>query len=394
MAARPSVSSGVARLRTLFRNDSTASYPTRELARNPRCPSSPISSTSLDTGRAAADSTSSPVVRRIPFLLCLLLGWSVAVAAPARVPIRRGTSGAEAIDARYTDLAAWGRSRGLTARSPNGTNEIRLSSKAQQIVFKASSKKVLFDDLDVRLSMPIRKTGNAFLVATRDVESLLNPLLNPPRHSPRNPIRTVAINAGHGGKDPGNTEGRKQEKYYTLLLAGELRRKLERAGLRVLMVRSTDQFIDLEDRPAAAARAKADVYVSLHFNAFDGPGAPQVGGVETYCLTPAGASSTNDTGNHGGGWNPGNRFDHDNIVLGHQVHRALVQGTDLNDRGLRRARFKELTLLDMPGILVEGGYMTNARDAGTIYSMEGRTALARAVADGVLAYKRLVERGQ
>jgi N-acetylmuramoyl-L-alanine amidase len=333
-------------------------------------------------------------VRRLFFFLCLLLGWSVAVGAPARAPIRRGAAAADAPDSRYTDLAAWGRARGLTTRSPNGTNEIRLSNKAQQIVFKTSSKKVLFDDLDVRLSMPIRKAGNAFLVSTRDVESLLNPLLNPPRHSPRNPIRTVAINAGHGGKDPGNTEGRRQEKHYTLLLAGELRRKLELAGLRVVMVRNTDKFIDLEDRPAAATKAKADLYVSLHFNAFDGAGASEVGGVETYCLTPAGASSTNDTGNHGGGWNPGNRFDHDNIVLGHQVHRAIVQGTDLNDRGLRRARFKELTLLDMPGILVEGGYMTNSQDSGTIYSAEGRTALARAIADGVLAYKRQVERGR
>ena len=333
-------------------------------------------------------------MRRLTVLLCLLLGWSVAVGAPTRIPIRRSTPSSATSDARYTDLTVWGRTRGLTARTPNGTNEVHLSSKAQQWVFKVNSKKVLFDDVDVRLTMPIRKSGNAFLVSTRDVESLLNPLLNPPRHSPRNPIRTVAINAGHGGKDPGNTEGRKQEKHYTLLLAGELRRRLERAGLRVIMVRSTDHFIDLEDRPAAATKARADVYVSLHFNAFDGPGAAEVGGVETYCLTPAGASSTNDTGNHGGGWHPGNRFDHDNIVLGHQIHRAIVQGTDLNDRGLRRARFKELTLLDMPGILVEGGYMTNAHDAGTIYSMEGRTSLARAIADGVLAYKRQVERGQ
>jgi len=53
-----------------------------------------------------------------------------------------------------------------------------------------------------------------------------------------------------------------------------------------------------------------------------------------------------------------------------------------------------LTLLDMPGVLVEGGYLTNARDVALIDSARGRSRYARAIADGILAYKRLIERGQ
>lgn len=333
-------------------------------------------------------------MRPLALLLCLLVGC-IAVAAPAaRRPITRTSPDDGLALNRYVDLAAWGRSRGLTARVLDRGEEIRLANRGLEIVFRNKARKATFDGTEVRLTEPVRKSGTAFQVASRDVQTLLDPLLNPPRRPAHRPIRTVAINAGHGGKDPGNIEGRRQEKLYTLLVATDLKRRLERAGLRVHMVRSTDVFVDLDERPARAQRAGADLYVSIHFNGVDGRGASEVAGVETYCLTPAGASSTNDSGNHGGGWHPGNRFDKDNIVLAHQVHRAIVGGTDLNDRGLRRARFRELTLLDMPGLLIEGGYMTNAQDAASIYSTEGRTALSRAIADGILAYKRLVERAQ
>ena len=110
-------------------------------------------------------------------------------------------------------------------------------------------------------------------------------------------------------------------------------------------------------------------------------------------MTPAGAASSNDGDNHGGPRCPGNKQDRLNMVFAHMVHRAILDGTDLTDRGVRRARFKELTLLHMPGILVEGGYMNNAHDAQLIFGTAGRSKLAAAIVDGVLAYKRMLERG-
>lgn len=320
-----------------------------------------------------------------PVLLLFALLWSCGlVAAPAA---RRDAGEANG----WVDLGRWGASQGLAARvGPRGL-QLDLVGRSTQIGFANDSARAVLDGTEIRLGSPVRKSGDRFLVSQRDVESTLLPLLHPPKRPANRPIRLVAINAGHGGKDPGNTEGRRQEKLYTQMVAGELRRALEKAGIRVLLIRQGDTFVELDERAAKANRAQADLYVSLHFNAVDG--AREVHGVETYCLTPAGASSTNDGGRHGGGWHRGNRFDRDNIVLARQIHRAVVDGTDLADRGVRRARFKELTLLDMPGVLVEGGYMTNASDAKGIYTPEGRTTLARAVADGILAYKRLVERG-
>ena len=322
-----------------------------------------------------------------PVVLAFALLWSwCTVAAPAGRAVAPDPQG-------WVDLARWGAARGLASRVAGKGLQLDLVGRSAQISFFADTTRFVLDGTDVRIGTPVRRVGDRFLLAQREMESTLLPLVSPPKRPASRPIKVVAINAGHGGKDPGNIDGRRQEKHYALMLAGEARRALERAGLQVVMVRQGDTFVELEDRAGKANRARADLYVSLHFNAVQGAGARDVHGIETYCLTPAGSSSTNDSGNHGGTWHRGNRFDRDNIVLARQVHRAIVGGTDLEDRGVRRARFKELTLLDMPGVFVEGGYMTNADDGRGIYTPEGRTKLARAIVDGVLAYKRLVERG-
>jgi N-acetylmuramoyl-L-alanine amidase len=151
---------------------------------------------------------------------------------------------------------------------------------------------------------------------------------------------------------------------------------------------------DTPERAAEANRKEADLYVSLHFNGFDGPGNNAVQGLETYCLTPAGAPSSNDSQRHGrmAGFDA-NRFDRENVTLAHLVHRAILDQTPLADRGVRRARFKELTLLRMPGLLIEGGYMTHPGDTRLMDSQKSRDQLAAAIADGILRHKKLVERG-
>ena len=271
--------------------------------------------------------------------------------------------------------------------------ELQLTNRWTRLRFQKDSDRVNFNDVEFRLSDRIPIEGGRFRVSQRDIDSLIAPLLAPPKRSIR-PIRRIAINAGHGGRDPGNMEGRRMEKTYTLDLAIDLARHLKAAGFQVVFVRSSDQFIALPDRAAAANRAEADLYVSLHFNGFDGPGNDAVQGLETYCLTPAGAPSSNDSKRSGrmAGFDA-NRFDRENITLAHQVHRAILDQTPLADRGVRRARFKELTLLRMPGLLIEGGYMTHPGDTRLMDSRKSRDQRAAAIADGILRHKRLVERG-
>ena len=291
----------------------------------------------------------------------------------------------------FRDLAAWG--RGLHLRPIASGEELLLTNRWTRMRFRKDSDRMTFNEVEFRLSDRIPVEGGHFRVSQRDIDSLIAPLLTPPKRTSR-PIRRIAINAGHGGRDPGNMEGRRMEKNYTLDLAIDLARHLKALGFQVVFIRSSDRFIALPERAAEANRKEADLYVSLHFNGFDGPGNNAVQGLETYCLTPAGAPSSNDSQRHGrmAGFDA-NRFDRENLTLAHLVHRAILDQTPLADRGVRRARFKELTLLRMPGLLIEGGYMTHPGDTRLMDSQKSRDQLAAAIADGILRHKKLVERG-
>lgn len=317
------------------------------------------------------------VVRWVSLWLC---SWGLLVA--------------KEVPPNYTDLGQWARANQLETRPNYAARTLLLTNEWTRIEFKLDAARMDFDGYEVRLSHPVRKQGAHWQISTRDLDTALAPLTRPPKRPPGRPIRVVALGAGHGGNDPGNLAGPKKEKTYTLALARELRPLLERAGLKVVMIRDGDVRVELEERAERANLARADLFVSVHFNGFSGGNPASVNGIETYCLTPSGCSSSNDSGKGGGPWARGNKTDRENINLAYQIHRSLVDQMDLPDRGVRRARFKELTLLDMPGVLVEGGYLTNDRDVALIDSARGRARYARAIADGILAYKRLVERGQ
>ncbi len=319
-----------------------------------------------------------PQIRAFRILLAVLLVSGTTALAKVAAPA-------------YRDLATWAANKDLKA-SVRG-DELQLTNRWTRLRFRRDSETVVFNDVEFRLSDRTVYQQGRFRISQRDIEALVGPLVSPPKRA-GSPIRLVAINAGHGGKDPGNLEGAKREKVYTLALAKDLATRLRSAGLRVALLRDDDSFLPLEERAAEANRLKADLYVSLHFNAYEGAGRSRVRGLETYCLTPAGAASSNDTERHGGGWQTGNAQDRENITLAHQIHRAILDQTDLPDRGVRRARFKELTLLRMPGVLVEAGYMTHPSDAKFIYGNRSREQLADALVEGILRHKRLMERGQ
>ena len=203
----------------------------------------------------------------------------------------------------------------------------------------------------------------------------------------------ICLDPGHGGKDTGTRNGFQQEKKYTLLLAQEVRDQLNRAGLKATLTRTTDTLIDLPVRPDLARRRGADLFVSLHFNGANGS-RNEIRGIEVYCLTPSGASSTNARGEGGGaGPAPGNRNNDKNMFLAYLVHKSLVRSLPTEDRGVRRARFAVLREAQMPAVLIEGGYMSHPSESKKIYDPAYRRQMARAIVDGLLAYKRQVETG-
>jgi N-acetylmuramoyl-L-alanine amidase len=165
---------------------------------------------------------------------------------------------------------------------------------------------------------------------------------------------------------------------------------LKREGLQVLLTRDSDAYVDLSARSQIARREGADLFVSLHYNA-----APQrdIRGLEVYCLAPAGVNSSSD----GGGKSPhpreaGNAHDGQNALLAYEMLKTITSGLPMEDRGMKRSRFEVLRDAAMPAILIEGGFMTNPADAKNIYDAAFRKRMAQAIANGILAYKRTVER--
>ncbi len=117
-------------------------------------------------------------------------------------------------------------------------------------------------------------------------------------------------------------------------------------------------------------------------------------GPQTFCLTPAGASSSNAGGEViGAGPKAGNRNDEKNMLLAYEVQKSLLQNLRVADRGVRRARYWVLRDAEMPAVLIEGGFMSNPGEAKRIYDTGYRQQMARAIAAGVAAYKTQVERG-
>ncbi|HWF18427.1 MAG TPA: N-acetylmuramoyl-L-alanine amidase, partial [Verrucomicrobiae bacterium] len=193
------------------------------------------------------------------------------------------------------------------------------------------------------------------------------------------------------GKDPGNIVGLQQEKKYTLLLAQELCDQLRRVGFNASLTRTTDAFIPLPDRPEIARRRAADLFISVHWNEL--PRNRDMKGAQTFCLTPAGASSSNSGGRSLiGAWrSPGNRNDEKNMLLAYAVQKSLLGNVGVEDRGVRRARYWILRDATMPAILIEGGFMSNPVEAQRIYDAGYRRQMAHAIVEGIRAYQRQVE---
>lgn len=292
----------------------------------------------------------------------------------------------------YIRLGDWAATNHFQMAWTRPREELQLTNAASKLVFTVDSHRAEINGVTLYLSAPAALHGGSLFLSSLDLQTTVHPVLFPPKNTVRVPILTVCLDPGHGGKDPGNEEGRRKEKDYTLLLARAVREVLTAAGLQVILTRSGDNFVPLSDRPETAKRRDADLFVSLHFNAALSE-KDQVRGVEVYCLTPAGAGSTNARGESGDtAACAGNRFDEKNTLLAYQIQKALVRALPVEDRGVKRARFAVLRNARLPAVLVEAGFMSHPEESKRIFDPQYRRELARAVADGILAYKRLVER--
>lgn len=214
--------------------------------------------------------------------------------------------------------------------------------------------------------------------------------------------KIVVIDAGHGGKDPGAAGSDTREKTLTLAAARALRDRLERSGkYKVVMTRDSDVFIPLERRVQIARQANADLFLSLHA---DSGSDPSLRGATVYTLSEKGADRAARQAFEHADWIdvslPGQDEQVNRILLdltqrgtvtrsgmfAEIVLRRMSEQTQLLGRSHRDAGYMVLLAPDVPAVLVEMGFITNAQDERLLSDPGKRKALMESIADAVDDY--------
>ncbi len=220
------------------------------------------------------------------------------------------------------------------------------------------------------------------------------------------PIRTVVLDPGHGGRDPGAiSRSGQREKDVVLRLAKALAPRLVERGFQVVLTRDGDRTLALEERTALAEGVGGDLFVSLHANA-----APnrRLRGIETYYLDKSHERHTVRVAAHENGISPAELDSLQRTVAGFRisevserseqlarsVHVSMLEGMrarfgKVHDLGIKKGPFFVLYLSNLPSILVEVGFLTHPEEERRLKEPGYLNALAEEIADGIVAYRAL-----
>lgn len=282
----------------------------------------------------------------------------------------------------------WSKNTGLgpLKSEVHGANQIFKTLKPRSALsVTIGSRVTMWSGLRIDLGFEPRVLNGRPVIHSLDAQKNFQPLLQIPADFPKGK-RVIVLDAGHGGKNTGSRSVTDStwEKSFTLDWALRTRPLLTANGWNVWLTRSEEKDMSLDERIAFADRMNADLFVSLHFNsAGPSPTRSDHGGLETYCLTPTGMRSNLTRGYEDNPKRvyPNNAFDSQNLQYAARLQRSMIQFTGRRDRGVRRARF--LTVLrgqKRPAVLLEGGYLSDVKEAKLIASTRYRQRLAEAVA--------------
>jgi len=211
-------------------------------------------------------------------------------------------------------------------------------------------------------------------------------------------VKTIVIDPGHGGKDPGAVYDGLLEKNVVLDIGKFLRNYIrENTDLKVFMTRETDRFIPLEERTAFANKKRADIFVSIHINAAKNRRAR---GVETYVLNVTNdkealevAALENKATEKSLSDLQGILKDimlnsklEESLMLAQLVQDDIVAQIKKKSLGVKQAPFYVLVGAKMPSILVECGFLSNSTFAKKIRSSDYRRDIARGIYKGIIGY--------
>lgn len=267
-----------------------------------------------------------------------------------------------------------------------------VSLTSPKVVMKLSmgGRECLMNGVKFVFSNPVVAIGDKPFISRIDLAKLIDPVLRPSFIPNAANFRTVILDPGHGGKDPGATNSLGTEAASNLKLAARAKTMLEAKGFRVVMTRTSDRYLSLQERVDLANSVRENaVFISIHFNS----GGREARGIETFTLSPPGVSHYGrDLIATDSQARTGNEHDSANIALATAVHGCLLRRLQRNtfDRGIKRARFNVLSGVRHPAILLEGGFMTHPYEARLIHNDAYQNALATGITEAILKYRHAI----
>lgn len=235
-----------------------------------------------------------------------------------------------------------------------------------------------------------------------------------------NEIRTVVIDPGHGGKHPGAISSNKKymEKNITLSIGLKLGNLIKNnyPGIKVLYTRTTDKFVDFDERAAIANKNKADLFISIHVNSTKNT---SVKGSETFvmgihksdenfevCKTENSVIvMEDDYKTKYEGFNPDSPESYiifsllqntnleQSLLFASHVQNQFKKGPIYNNRGVKQGGLLVLWKTTMPAVLTEVGFISNSSDLQTLITQQGQQSIAKRLFDAFTAYKIDYEQG-
>lgn len=248
----------------------------------------------------------------------------------------------------------------------------------------------------------------------------LLPSGKPVNRIPGKQVKTIVIDPGHGGLDPGcNGANEIWEKAVTLAVSIKLGKMIEDSlqDVQVVYTRKTDKFVELWERPHMANKIKADLFISIHCNSNVNTSAA---GSETYFMglhktqgnldvakreNSAIKFETNyKTNERYGGFDPNspeghiifslvqNAFLQQSLKFSTLVEAHTQKISKIKSRGVKQAGFLVLWQTAMPSVLVEIGFLTNASDRSFLKTENGQQTVAKGIFRAIRQYKKELEK--
>jgi len=223
---------------------------------------------------------------------------------------------------------------------------------------------------------------------------------------------TVVLDAGHGGKDPGNSYHGFREKEIALKTTLKVGNFLEKEkNIKIIYTRTTDVFIELANRPKMANKAKADLYISIHCNSVKNF---TPNGTETFVMGLSRSGMNLEVAKNENsvillennfketykGFNPNNSESllgltlmqeenlNNSINLATKIQDNFTYNLERNSRGVKQQPLWVLDAVFMPGVLIELGFLSNKAEGEFLNSDEGQNKMAMQIANAIKSYKK------